>query len=72
MSDKITAALIRAHGAALRRIELDEQRAAEVAAEVERLNNAVLDAARRIDFNDEPARFPAYLASVAHAGKAPK
>lgn len=61
MNDKPTAQLIRDHGRQLARVEVSERRAAELAAEVERLNNAVLDAAARLDFNDEPSRFTALL-----------
>ena len=61
MKDKPTAQLIRDHGRQLVRLDISEQRAGELAAEVERLNNAVLDAAVRLDFNDEPARFTALL-----------
>ena len=61
MNDKPTAQLIRDHGRQLARIDVSEARAAELAAEVERLNNAVLDAASQLDFNDEPSRFTALL-----------
>jgi hypothetical protein len=61
MNDKPTAAFIRDHGRALARLEISERRAGELAAEVERLNCAVLDAAARLEFNDEPARFAAVL-----------
>ena len=60
-NDKLTAQLIRDHGLQLVRLDIPEPRAAELAAEVERLNNAVLDAAARLDVNDEPSRFTALL-----------
>jgi len=64
MSAKVTPTLIREHGAQLRRLALDEKRAAELAEEVARLNDAVMDAADALlDFNDEPARFEAQLAA---------
>lgn len=61
MNDKPTGELIRDHGRQLARLEISEQRAGELAGELERLNNAVLEAATRLDFNDEPARFVALL-----------
>ena len=70
MSEKISPDLIREHGAQLRRIALDEKRAAELAEEVARLNNTVMDAAdKRLDFNDDPGRFAALLASGAQPAK---
>ena len=66
---KISPELIREHGAQLRRIALDEKRAAEVADEVARLNNAVIDAADRLDFNDDPARFAALLTAAAQRAR---
>jgi hypothetical protein len=65
MSAKVTAELIREYGRALRRLEITEERAGELAAEVERLNSAVIDAAGRLDFNDDPCRFAALLAAAA-------
>lgn len=61
MNDKVTAQLIRDHGRQLARLDIAEQRAAELATEVDRLNRAVLEGATRLDFNDEPARFTALL-----------
>ena len=70
MSAKITPGLIREHGAQLRRIALDEQRAAELAEEIERLNDAVLNAAeKRLEFNDDPNRFAALLVAAAQPAK---
>jgi len=70
MSEKISPDLIREHGAQLRRIALDEKRAAELAEEVARLNNTVMDAAdKRLDFNDDPGRFAAFLAAGAPPAK---
>lgn len=57
MNDRPTAQLIRDHGRRIARLDIDEQRAAELAVEVDRLNGAVMQAAARLDFNDEPARF---------------
>jgi hypothetical protein len=64
MSGKITPGLIREHGAQLRRTTIDEKRAAEIAEEVARLNGAVIDAAGKLDFNDDPGRFAALLAAA--------
>jgi hypothetical protein len=61
MSEKVTAQLIADHGRQIARLDIAEPRAGELAAEVERLNSAVLDGAVRLDFNDEPARFTALL-----------
>jgi hypothetical protein len=70
MNEKVTAELIRGQGAQLRRLAIEESRARELAADVERMNNAVIDAAdERLDFNDEPARFAALLAETREAGK---
>lgn len=67
MNGKPTAQLIRDHGRQLVRLDISEPRAGELAAEVERLNNAVLDAAARLDFNDEPSRFTALLLACRQA-----
>jgi len=63
MKEQPTARLIREHGRQLARLDIAEQRAAEIAAEVARLNDSVMAAAARADFNDEPARFAALLES---------
>lgn len=65
---KVTAELIQQHGAALAAVNVDSARAAELASEVERLNNAVMKAAARADFNDEPARFAALLDAAREPG----
>lgn len=65
MDSKITGALIREQAAALHALDMPETRCAELAGDVERHNAAIRDAAQRLDFNDEPARFSALLA--AHA-----
>ena len=69
MTERIKAQLIQEHGKALRRIDIGAERAAEIAMELERLNGAVLNAAERLDFNDDPGRFPAVLAAGAQAVK---
>jgi hypothetical protein len=63
MKEQPTARLIQEHGRQLARLDIAAARAGELAAEVARLNDSVLDAAARADFNDEPARFAAVLES---------
>lgn len=65
MDDKITGTLIHGQAAALHGLDIPETRCAELAADVERHNAAIRNAAQQLDFNDEPARFSALLA--AHA-----
>ncbi|MBI4194425.1 MAG: hypothetical protein HY526_05035 [Betaproteobacteria bacterium] len=60
----VTPQLIRDHGRQLARLDVAGHRAGELAAEVDRLNNAVLDGATRLDFNDEPARFTETLLAL--------
>lgn len=61
MKNKVTGELIRLSALQLRRMNLSEARAKELARDVERLNNVALAAAEAGDFNDEPARFSAML-----------
>ncbi len=68
MSEKVTADLILAQGRQLRGLEVDATRAGELAVEVQRLSRAVLDAATRVDFNDEPGRFQARLDGARASG----
>ena len=69
MSEKITPELIRAQGAQLRRLALSEARAAELAEDVARANDAVIDSAdAMLDCNDEPAQFEARLAAHRETG----
>ena len=73
MSAKITPELIREQGARLRGLALEETRAAELAQEVARLNQTVMDAAeKRLEFNDDPGRFAALLDSAAQTAKGGK
>ena len=69
MHSNVTAELIREHGSWLQRLDINSQRASELAIEVERLNTAVLDTAVQLDFNDEPSRFTALLSVHAHQRK---
>ena len=57
----ITPELISAQAVDLRGVTLDASRAEQIAADMARLNEAVLATRERLDFNDEPARFAALL-----------
>ena len=61
MSGKLTAVTIRNYGAEVARLAVTDQRAGEMASEVDALNEAALAAATRLDFNDEPGQFPLAL-----------
>lgn len=65
---KVSPEFIRAQALELRGARLDERRAQEIAADIEKLNDAALAARRRLDFNDEPARFAALLQVAAMPG----
>ncbi len=58
---KIDAKLIQEEAAQKHGILLSEQRAAELAQEVNRLNSATAEAAKAIDLNDDPTIFTATL-----------
>lgn len=58
---KVTGELVRAQAAELREVQLDIQRAQELAEDVAKINAAAAAARARLDFNDEPARFLAVL-----------
>ena len=47
--------------AGLQGMKYDDKRLAELAAEVEVLNDAVRKAAQRLTFDDEPAAFPSLM-----------
>ena len=64
---KVKPELMREQAAALGIAAVDERRAQTLAADIERLYEALLAVRDRLDFNDEPARFSAVLA----AGAAP-
>ena len=64
----ITPELIRQEALASRGAELDDQRCAELAADVGKLNEATHALRERLDFNDEPARFAALLGASAQGG----
>jgi hypothetical protein len=68
MDDKTTAAMGIAKGIAkhLQGLDYDDKRLAEIAAEVEVLNEAVRKAAAaRLTFDDEPAAFASVIAREA-------
>jgi hypothetical protein len=67
--EKIAPDLVRAQAMHLRGVELDPVRSAELAADVARHADAVLAARGALDFNHEPARFAALLASSASVGR---
>lgn len=58
---KVTADLIRLQGAQLQSRAIEPERAAELAAELEAMHTAVSEAARDLDFDDEPADFQKVL-----------
>jgi hypothetical protein len=59
---KVKPELIREQATALGIAAVDERRAQTLAADIERLYEALLAARDRLDFNDEPARYFAVLA----------
>ena len=61
MSGKLTAVTTRNYGREVARLGVTKERAGEIAAEVNILNDAVLAAAARLDFNDEPGQYPLTL-----------
>ena len=70
MPKPVTAELIRAQAEALQELELSDRRCAELAQEVDRYNQIVRQAAAELEFDDEPARFPALLRSLGDEPKA--
>jgi hypothetical protein len=60
----VSAALLLAQAEQLLAIELAPARAAELAKEVQKLNDAVRAALPQLDFNDDPARFSALLVAL--------
>jgi hypothetical protein len=65
MPMKIDPKLIRQEALQKHGIELTDARAAELAREVERLNNSTAAAAAVIDLNDDPTSFVAMLRRLA-------
>ena len=64
MSNEITPELIRLMAAQLRSLEVTGERAAQLASEVARVNDAARAAAAGNDFNDEPSRYAVTLANL--------
>jgi hypothetical protein len=64
LQKKITPELIRLMAAQLRGLEVSEARAAQLANEVARVNDAARAAAADNAFNDEPSRYAATLAAL--------
>lgn len=61
MPRKLTATTTRNYGEEVARLDITEERAGEIASEVDALNQAALDAATHLDLNDEPGQFPLAL-----------
>jgi len=61
---KITPELIVSQGEQLLDRDISWQRATELAPEVQKLNDAVLNAAGMLDFNDDPGRLAATLSAL--------
>ncbi|MCW5605486.1 MAG: hypothetical protein KIT18_13165 [Burkholderiales bacterium] len=68
--EKAAARMVRAQAALLHGLDFDEARCVELAHDVERHVTAIATASPSLDFNDEPARFAALLATSARDGKA--
>ena len=64
MQNKITPELIRLMAAQLCGLEVTAQRAAQLAIEVARVNDAARTAAADNDLNDEPSRYAVTLAAL--------
>ncbi|MEO7726297.1 MAG: hypothetical protein ABIS45_03525 [Burkholderiales bacterium] len=67
MTAKIQSELILLEAAQLRGVKVSEQRAGELAADVQRVCDAALAVSRDADFNDEPSRFTSTLARLGAA-----
>lgn len=65
MSEKVSPELIRLMAVQLRGLKIREARAAQLAVEVARVNDAARAAAAHNDFNDEPGRYGVVLADLA-------
>ena len=64
MQNEITTELIRLMAQQLRGLEVSEERAAQLAKEVARVNDAARAAAADNGFNDEPSRYAVMLAAL--------
>lgn len=61
---RVSPELVAAQAEQFHDLPLSATRAKELAADVDVLVGAVFEAAERIDFNDDPARFAATLAAL--------
>lgn len=61
VSGKLTSLTTRRYGEEVARLGITEERASEIASEVDALNEAALAAAARLELNDEPGQFPLTL-----------
>jgi hypothetical protein len=67
--DQVTGELIRAQAAHLRRIDIGQPRAEEIAMDIGRIVETAAAVRERLDFNDEPARFEACLTASARGAR---
>ena len=68
---RIQADLILLEASQLRDIKLGEDRAAELAADVQRVVDAATGVSHQADFNDEPAKFTATLSRLGKTNSRP-
>ena len=61
MAKPVSPELILRQSEELQRLRVSQDRASELAGEVERLNSTVCEAALELEFDDEPAAFPRLL-----------
>ena len=67
MKPKVTGEFIRQSAMQLQHFDISAARAAEIAHDIDRVNNAALAAEAEGDFNDEPSRFTLVLAQLRSA-----
>ena len=70
MTERVSSELIRRQASELQRVSVSDERASELAVELESLNSAVFEAALDLEFDDEPAGFARLLRSAGRAGQA--
>ena len=64
MKSKITGELVRLNALQFQGLEVSEARAAEIAHDLNRVNDAAIAIAEESDFNEEPSRFTWTLAQL--------
>jgi len=69
MKSTITGELILLSAREMNCMQMDETRAAEIARELQRMNEAVATASAAGDFNEEPGRFASYALAQAQTAK---